>query len=352
MTEGTTQSARQPPAIGRRLAELISGYQVSAVIGALARLGVADALADGPASLADLARRVGADEPALGRLLNAALDIGLFAPGDDGRYSLTELGELLRSDVQGSLRRFAVVSTEDWRWAAYGHLDHTARTGEPGFVAAHGCRLWDYLASHPEAATSFGASMARVGAARDRAVAAAVDLAGVDLLVDVGGGEGLTLSALLSVHPHLRGVVFDLPVVVQSARERLSQAGLADRGEAIAGDFREEVPAGGDAYLLSWILHDWDDATALRILGKCRAAMRAEARLLVVEMVVPDPGQPQAAVLERLVRQADLEMLAVVGGRERTAAEYERLLADSGFALDRIVPLEGMPFSVIEGSAF
>jgi len=157
--------------------------------------------------------------------------------------------------------------------------------------------------------------------------------------------------ALLAARPHLRGVVFDLPAVIEGTREQLRQAGFAERCEAIAGDFREAVPAGGDAYLLSWILHDWADATALRILGNCRAAMEKGSRLLVVEMVVPGPSRPNAAVFERLVRQADLEMLAVVGGRERTAAEYEELFTDSSFALSGIVPLEGMPWSVIEGSA-
>lgn len=336
---------------GRRLAELINGYQLSAAIGAFARLGVADALADGPSSIAELAERLGADERALGRLLGATLDAGLFTIGDDGRYRLAELGELLRSDAPGSLRRFAVVSTDDWRWAAYGHLTHALRTGEPGFVAAHGCRLWDFLASHPEAAASFEESMARVGAARDRAVAAAVDFSTAERVVDVGGGRGGLLRALLGDSPHLRGVVFDLPAVIEGAREQLAEAGLAERCQTVAGDFRQAVPSGGDAYLLSWVLHDWDDATALRILGNCRAAMQQGARLLVVEMVVPEPGEPNAAVFERLVRQTDLEMLAVVGGRERTAAEYEELLTESGFTLDRIVPLEGMPWSVIEGSA-
>jgi len=351
MTEGTTRSREQTVAPGRRLAELINGYQVSAAIGAFARLGVADALAEGPSSINELAQRLGADERALARLLDATLDVGLFAIGDDGRYRLGELGDLLRSDAPGSLRRFAVVSTDDWRWSAYGHLSHALRTGEPGFAAAHGCRLWDYLDSHPEAAASFEESMARVGAARDQVVATAVDFSTIDRLVDIGGGRGGLLCALLAACPHLRGVVFDLPAVIEGAREHLRKAGFDERCQAVAGDFRKSVPPGGDAYLLSWVLHDWDDATALRIVGNCRAAMRQRSRLLVVEMVVPEPGQPNAAAFERLVRQTDLEMLAVVGGRERTAAEYEQLLAESGFTLDRIVPLEGMPWSVIEGSA-
>jgi hypothetical protein len=351
MTEGTTQPSEQSAASHSRLAELIGGYQVSAAIGALARLGVADALAGGPATSAELAASLGADEGALARLLDATLDIGLFTLDGDGRYCLTALGALLRTDAPGSVRRYAVVSTEQWRWYAYGHLTHTLRTGEPGFVAAHGCRIWDYLASHPETAASFEESLTRIGAARDQAIVASVDLGSFSCLVDVGGGRGVLLSVLLAAYPHLRGVLFDLPSVIAGAREQLRQAGLAERCEVIAGDFREGVPPGGDAYLLSWILHDWDDPTARRILARCRAAMDEGARLLLVEMVIPEGDEPAAPAFRRLVRQADLEMLAVVGGRERTAGEFEQLLTQSGFALTEIMPLKGMPWSVVEGTA-
>ena len=336
-------------AASRRLAELINGYQLSAAIGAFARLGIADALAAGPASPAELAAQLGADARSLARLLEATLEAGLFEARDDGRYALTPLGQLLRGDVDGSLRRLAVVSTDEWRWRAYGHLTHAVRTGEPGFVPAHGCRLWEYLAGHPAAAASFNETMSRISAARDAVLAGAYEFGDLQRLVDVGGGHGGLLCALLAQHPQLRGVVFDLPGVVEGARERLLEAGLAERCEAIAGDFLEAVPPGGDAYLLSWILHDWDDETALRILVNCRAAMDDAARLLVVELVVPAADDPAAPSVTRLVRQTDLEMLAVVGGRERTEAEYSELLAQAGFSLARILPLEGMPWCVMEG---
>lgn len=351
MADESTQAAAHATAAGRRLAALISGYQTSAALGALARLGVADVLAEGPRSAGELAQRLGADERALARVLNATVDADIVVRGDDGRYQLGELGELLRSAVPGSMRRFASVSTEPWRWAAYGHLSHTVRTGEPGFIAAHGCHLWDYLAAHPDAAASFEESMARVGLARDQAVARAVDLAAVARLVDVGGGRGGLMVALLAANPTLRGVVFDLAAVVEGAREQLRRAGVAERCEAVAGDIRESVPPGADAYVLSWILHDWDDATALRILGNCRAAMAEGARLFIVEMVVPEADQPGAAAFARLVREADLDMLAMTGGRERTAGEYEQVLTGSGFVLNRIVPLQGLPWGVIEASA-
>jgi hypothetical protein len=342
----SSSDARQSARL--RLTGLINGYQASAAIGAIARLGVADALAGGPATGDELAARLGADAQALVRLLESTLHLGLFTCDGDGCYRLAELGELLRTDVDGSLGRLAVAVTEDWRWAAYGHLAHTLRTGESGFVAAHGCRLWDYLATHPDAAASFGASLERIAVVRDQALLNTVDLSGVRRLVDVGGGHGGLLCSALATDPEMSGLLVDLPGVIQGARERLRDRGLAGRCETVAGDFRDAVPAGGDVYVLSWILHDWDDATALRILSNCRSAMEQPARLLVVEMVAPEPGAPAAEAFARLVRQTDLEMLAVVGGRERSAAEYERLLTTSGFTLARIVPLPDMPWSVLE----
>lgn len=351
MKDDDARSADDSASSARRLSALIAGYQASAAIGALARLGVADALAAGPAHGRELALRVGAHEDALTRLIEATLDVGIIETEADGRYRLTALGELLRSDVPGSMQRYAIVSTEDWRWNGYCHLEHTLRTGEPGFAVAQGCRLWDYLATHPAAAASFAESLARIGAARDRAMVAAVDFDRFSCVVDVGGGRGGFLCSLLAARPSLRGILFDLPSIVDEARETLRRAGLVDRCDVVAGDFRKSVPRGGDVYLLSWILHDWDDETAGVILSSCRRAMDANHSLLVVEMVVPEKDQPGADAIVRLVRQTDLEMLAVVGGRERTAAQLESLLIGAGFSVTSVTPLPGMPWSVVEAVA-
>lgn len=356
MPEPTNVAAEDAALCSRRLSELIGGYQASAAIGAFARLGVADVLGDDAVTSAELAARLGAHEGALARLLQATLDVGLFTADDQGRYRLTALGRQLRADAPGSMRRYAIVATEDWRWNAYCHLDRTLRTGEPGFVTAHGCRLWDYLAGHPEAAASFEESMSRIGAVRDQAVAAAVDLGRFRCLVDVGGGRGGLMRALLTADDRLHGILFDLPSVVAGGRETLSQAGLTERCDVIAGDFRRSVPPGGDIYVLSWILHDWDDETAEAILHRCREAMDVGAVLLVVEMIVPEvgdatTGQAEAEAVRRLVRQTDLEMLAVVGGRERTASDFEALLTATGFALSGSKALPGLPWSVLEAVA-
>jgi hypothetical protein len=325
------------------MAQLIGGYQISASIGALARLGVADALLDTPLHPHELAERVGADTLALSRVLRALDATGLLATLGDGKIALTGLGELLCSDVPGSARRAAIASTEEWRWRAYGHLTHSVRTGEPGFRRAHGCELWEYLAQNTEAAALFDESMARVAAAIATVLVDAYDFGAVERLVDVGGGHGILTSAILEANPHLRAVILDLPGVIEGARAHLAAAGLAGRCDAVAGDFLDAVPAGGDLYLLSWILHDWDDSAATRILENCRAVMREGGRLLAIEMVVT-PGN------DRLVRTTDLEMLVVAGGRERTADEYAGLYRAGGFELNRIVPLDGLPWSVLEGA--
>lgn len=317
MPSGTSPDPEEHAAASRRLSGLIGAYQTSAAIGALARLSVADALSGKTATAGELAAWVGAGEDALARLLDATLDAGLFTRDENGRYGLTAQGELLRTEVPGSLRRFAIVSTEDWRWNAYAYLAHTLRTGEPGFVRAHNCRLWDYLGDHPEAAVSFEESMARIASVRDRAVVSAVDFSGFNRVIDVGGGRGGLLCALLSTYTGVQGMLFDLPGVVEGAGRQLRQAGLEERCDVVAGDFREAVPPGGDAYLLSWILHDWDDVAAQSILRRCRQAMQEGAVVLLVGMVVPEENQPGAEAFRRLVRQTDLEMLAVVGGRER-----------------------------------
>ena len=335
----------------QRMTALIGGYQLSAAIGAVARLGVADVLADGPAEPRRLAECVGADLQSLERVLRVLEDTGLFTSFEDGRIALTPLGELLRGDVPGSARRGAIASTEEWRWHAYGHLTHSVRTGEPGFREAHGCGLWEYLDREPGAAAMFNESMSRVAAANAAAIVRAYDFTGVRRLIDVGGGHGVLARAVLEANPELRGIVFDLPGVIEGTRAHLADAGLTDRCDAIAGDFFAAVPEGGDVYVLSWILHDWDDDAAAHILANCRAAMRDGGRLLAVEMVVPAEGEPVASPdLDRLVKATDLEMLAIVGGRERTAAEYRALYAIAGFELIRILPLDGLPWSVLVGA--
>jgi hypothetical protein len=340
-------------ALSQRMNQLLCGFQISAALGAVARLGVADALAVAPARSADLAESLGAEARSLDCVLRALSDVGVFEELADGRFALTSLGETLRSDVPGSVRRAATLWTEEWHWRAYGHFASSVRTGEAGMRAAHGSDYWEYLAEHPETAATVNGMMSSASLLRAQALARTYDFSTVERLVDVGGGEGGLLCTVLQAFPHLRGVVFDLPSVMENARERLLVAGIADRAEAVGGDFFQVVPSGADAYVLSWILHDWDDGSALRILANCRAAIGDAGRLLVIEMVLPSAGEPRspmASYLEQLAKVTDLEMLAVVGGRERTRAEYGELLSRAGFDLIRVLDLESMPWSVIEAT--
>src|SRR5579883_3523825 len=216
--EGDGEAAPGPAerlALRERLHRLINAYEISAAIGAVARLGVADALAGGPAAAAELAARVGADARSLERVLRSLADAGVFRKLDDDRFALTALGDLLRADAPDSVRMGAIVSTEEWLWRAYGHFTHAVRTGEPGFLAGHGCGFWEYLDRHPEDAAAFNAHMSQSVALRAAAFARGYDFSGVERLVDVGGGHGVLMRAVLEAHPHLRGIVFDLPRVVE-----------------------------------------------------------------------------------------------------------------------------------------
>ncbi len=348
--EGLTE-ATSDLTLRRRMGELVQGYQVSAALGAVARLGVADALADGPLTVDELARRVGADAPSLKRLVRALADVGLFASVTDDRVELAPLGQLLRADAAGSARGAALAATEEWRWRAYGHVTHSVRTGEAAFRPAHGCGLWEYLDGHPGAAQWFNDVMSRVSSVYAAALARCYDFAGIGQLVDVGGGHGELMLAVLQAHPHMHGVVYDLPSVIEGANRRLAASTVSERCETVAGDFFSGVPAGGDAYVLSWILHDWDDESAVRILRNCRNVVPDNGRLLVIEMIVPAPGDtqsPTSAEITRLVREADLDMLVVTGGRERSLAEYNELLSAADLQVSRIVTLDSLPWSVME----
>jgi hypothetical protein len=346
-------AAADPVSLGRRMAGLLSGYQLSAAIGALARLGVADALAKGPLTLPALAARVGADPEALRRTLAALSDVGLFEIVSPACVALTPLGRLLRTDTPGSVRRAAIATTEEWRWRAYGHFTHSLRTGEPGFKVAHGSGFWEYLDRHGDIAEWFNSAMSRISSINAAPLVAQYDFAGIERLVDVGGGHGELVQAVLQAHPAMRGVVYDLPNVVKGAAARLSGTTVADRCETIPGDFFTGVPPGGDAYLLSWVLHDWDDESAIRILRNCQAVLPDGGRVLVIEMIVPVPDDPETTIsptVSRLAKESDLEMLVVVGGRERTLSEYASLLGSADLRLSAVVVLDGLPWSLIEAT--
>jgi hypothetical protein len=253
------------------------------------------------------------------------------------------MAELLRSDAATSLRGMAVYLCGEEHWRAWGHLGYSVRTGQSAFEHLFGMDPWAYREQHPETNAAFNAFMTGLVTQLADAVAAAYDFSGSRTVVDVGGSHGALLVAILRAHPGLRGVLFDLVHVVEGAKERLGAAGLLERCEVVGGDMFAAVPAGGDVYILSRVIHDWDDERSVAILQNCRRAMAASGKLLLAEEVIPAGDAPAYSKL------SDLNMLVSPGGQERTEAEYRALYEAAGFTLTRIIPTRSR-VSVIEGT--
>jgi predicted O-methyltransferase YrrM len=324
------------------LAQMINGYWLTGSIHAAARLGIADQLAAGPQSVPALSKAVGAHGPSLLRLLRALAAVGIFAEGERGHFSQTPLSEALRTGVPGSMHGLATM-TGILHLRAWPEIVHSVRTGETAFSKAFGKEIFAHVSADAEAGRAFDEAMAGYTAVTSNAVVAAYDFSSFETIVDVGGGNGALLSALLEKYPKARGVTFDLPSASERAREHLRTAGMADRCEVVAGDFFASVPAGGDAYTMKMIVHDWDDRKSIAILENVRKAIRPDGRVLLMEAVL-EPGNGVGAPGKLL----DINMLVMTGGRERTAAEYGDLLRASGFELVRVVGANPQ-ISVIEG---
>lgn len=324
------------------LSRMITGYWVTQAIAVAATLGLADLLGDGPLPCDDLARRAGVHPDGLYRLLRALASLGIFAEVEPRRFALTPLAALLRAGAPGSQRARAIMYGHPFMVRPWERLGDGVQTGEVAFERTFGMPFFAYLGQHPDVAAIFNAGM--TGLAAERATLAhAYDFSDCRTVVDVGGGHGALLTAVLAANPHLRGVLFDQPAVVAGAEDHLRAAGVLDRCQVVGGDFFEAVASGGDAYILALILHDWEDERAAAILRQCHRAMAPGGRVLVVERVVPPGDGPHPSKL------LDLHMLVLLGGRERTEAEYGALLAAAGFAMRRVVPLPGGTWSVVEG---
>lgn len=317
-----------------RLRQLLTGIRLSQSISVAASLGVADALADGPRSLDDLATVLGCDPAALYRLLRVLAAADILHEGEARRFALAELGEPLRSDVPGSMREQAILFGRPYVMAAWGNLEHSIRTGENAFLALHGEDVWNWRDRDPAERSQFNRAMASMSAPVGPALAAAYDFGSVGTVADIGGGSGTLLAAVLAKHPGVRGMVFDQPAVVAEAGAVLEGAGVRDRVELVGGSFFDAVPP-ADVYVMKSILHDWIDADCVRILRTLRRAASPASRLLIVELVLGAPNEDLQGKL------ADLHMLVMPGGLERTADEWRSLLASGGFELNSIQPLSG-----------
>jgi ubiquinone/menaquinone biosynthesis C-methylase UbiE len=328
----TTQTVSPTAAV----LHVLVGYWTSRIVYIAAKLGIPDLLADGAKTVDELARLTNTHAPSLYRILRALASTGWVVEAGEGRFAATPLSAALQTGAPGSLRNLAITELGEEHYPAWGDLLETVRTGELAFNRVFGMPNWQYWTQHDEQAQIFNRAMSEMTAVLEPAVLELLDLSRARRIVDVGGGRGTLISALLRAHPQATGVVIDLPHVIELARQQMADSPVAGRCELVAGDFFESVPSGADAYLLKWILHDWDDDRSVTLLKNCRRAMAPNGRLFVIEAVIPEGNTP---FLHKLM---DINMLVMTGGRERTRTEYESLFRAAGFALENVreTPLE------------
>jgi hypothetical protein len=339
--EKETPTMANPGGEYAELMGIVVGYQRSRALAVATELGIPDLLRDGPRSVADLAHVTETHEATLYRLLRALASIGVFHEQADRSFALTSMGQLLRRDAPLSVGAIARFFGRDYHWKAWGYLLHSVRTGENASRAALGTDVWTYRERHPEESEIFDAAMAARSGAAAADEMAAYDFSRHRIIADIAGGTGALLAAILQKQPDALGILFDQPHVVAGAGAILERAGVADRVRIESGSFFQAVPSGADAYVLRRILHDWQDPDAVAILRCCKAAMRPDARLVLIESVVGPPNaDPQSKFL-------DLVMLVSAGGRERTESQWRALLSESGFRLCAIHPA-GPTSAVIE----
>ena len=330
----TPTTQQPPPQIV--LNQMIMGTLLTQAIFVAAELGIADLVKSGARTASEIAKQVDASADALQRILRALASVGVFRETADGRFEQTPMSECLRSDMPGSIRAWARVAGASWQWELLAGLLSSARTGNKP-----GSDLWAYFEQHKEDADIFNQSMTSFSASEIEPVVATYDFSGIHKLVDVAGGFGSMLAAVLRANPRMHGVLFDAPSVIEGARREIGSSGVADRCELVGGDFFAAVPAGADAIMMKHIIHDWDDEHSLQILKNCHAALTQGGKLLVIDSVILPGNEPSIGKI------LDIEML-LIGGRERTETDFRRLFAEAGFELTRIVATPS-PVSVVEG---
>ncbi|MQY01991.1 methyltransferase [Actinomadura macrotermitis] len=329
------------------LLDMTYGYMPAQIVYTAAELGLADAFGDGAHTSADLAERTGAHEPSLRRLLGALTTLGAAEQRGPGLFALTAEGRRLRADHPRSIRALILLFAGPEMWRTWGELPATLRTGETAWQKVTGTTSFEFFDQNPELGATFHRAMAEHTREVAPEVARAVDFGRFGTVADLGGGEGILLAEILRSAPETRGVLFDLPAGLKTADRVLAEAGVAGRCEIVPGDFFESVPGGADAYVMKSVIHDWDDERAAAILRACRAAMAPDARLLLVETVLPEVVAPA----DRGHVMSDINMLLATGGRERSEQEFAELLTGAGFALAGMTgPLPPSGYRVIEAT--
>jgi hypothetical protein len=330
-----------PPVV---MLQMIQGFWVSRAIYVAAELRIADLVDDEPKTAEALAKATGTHAPSLYRVLRALASVGVFSEDAEGRFALTPVAATLRSNQPGSLREFAMVELAADHYPAWEAVLDSVKTGEVAFHRVFGMDAWAHRAENREHGELFDEAMASFGNVVNQTVVESYDFSQFSNVVDVGGGDGSLLTGLLKAHPGMKGLLLDLPQVIPGAERYLETQGLTDRCEVVAQDFLHSVRAGADAYVLKWIVHDWNDDDSTTILKNCHRAMRKDSKLLVVEAIIPPGNQPS------FHKFMDLNMMVMLGGRERTEPEYRSLLEAAGFELTAVTPtrtemmvIEGMP---------
>ena len=336
-----TQAATEKMDPVEHLMQILLGCFPSQAVYVAAKLGIADLIKDGPRTAADLAAQTSTHERSLYRVLRSLASVGIFTETESKTFALTPAADLLLSDHPGSMRDTAIFMGEKWHWSVYGEMLYSVQTGKVAWEKVHGQEVFPYFQQHPEEYEIFNRAMTSMSTNVLPALVEAYDFTGVDTLVDIAGGHGMLLSGFLKRNPGLKGVLFDLPQVIDGATGLLNAEGVADRVQLESGDFFEKVPEGADAYMMKFIIHDWDDERSLKILRNIYRDSAPNARLLLFEMVVPAGNEPHFSKIQ------DLEMLVSPGGVERTEQEYRDLLSQAGFELRRIIPTQS-PFNIVE----
>jgi hypothetical protein len=336
----TPQTTPAPPAAEavQQLFQFMCGHIIAGALQIAARLNISERVAAGPCAVAHLARDCGVNEDALYRVLRALASVGVFDEASPRTFGLTPMAGAL---ADPALRNMARWITSPFNMHVHADAMHSVETGKPAVEKTFGSGAFEYFAQNPELSEIFNDAMTGMSATVIPAVLEAYDFSGIKVVVDVAGGHGAVLTAILAKYPAMRGILLDVDHVIAGARPRIASLGLADRCTALGGDFFDAVPQGGDAYIMKHIIHDWDDEKAAQILRNIRAVLPANGRVILLESVIPPGNAPH------LGKIIDLEMLVMAGGRERTADEFRTLFAGAGFELTRIVPTKS-PLSVIE----
>lgn len=340
-TPGTEATATQPLPADAYLTQLTIGALVTQALYVVAKLGIADLLVEGPLPVSVLAAKTKTDESALYRVLRSLAGMGIFVESQPKVFALTPYAEPLRSDVPNSMRDLVIFMGEEWHWRVWGRMLYSVQTGKPAWGMVHGSEVFDYFQSNPEQYEIFNRAMTGMSSSSAAAIVAGYDFSPIDTLVDIAGGHGLLLAQILRTNPKMKGVLFDLPDVIAGAGSLFKQENVSDRVETVSGNFFEAVPEGAEGYLMKHIIHDWDDERCISILKNIRAVMNSNAKVLIVEVVLPEGNEPHFGKL------MDLEMLVSPGGIERTPNEYRDLLGRAGLHMTRIIPTKSA-YSIVE----